>query len=386
VLAWHTDRLYRSFRDLEPFVGAVEAAQIPVATVQAGTMDLASPTGRMIARILGSVAAQEVEHKSVRQKRKAEELARAGKPNGGGMRPYGYERGGMIVRSDEAVVIREAASRILAGESTYEVARDLAERNIPTSTGAEWTYRLLRRTLRLPRLAGLRTHEGELYQGTWPAILDRGTWDALQERLAVRRPRGAGGRGRREYLLTGFLRCGRCGGSLRGHPNHGKRSYACLSESGGCGKIRIVAEPTEAVIAEALFSAIDGGAVGKALAAAAEDAAGAEVMSSIEADRASLDELSRDYYARKAITRSEYEAARELLATRIARAEQALSRREETAVLVGMSSSDVAREAWEGWETSDRRELLAALIERIDVAPSTVYRFDPERLSIVWRA
>jgi DNA invertase Pin-like site-specific DNA recombinase len=384
VLAWHTDRLHRRFRDLEPFVDAVEAAGIPVATVKAGDLDVATASGRMLARILAAADAHEVERKSERQRAKAREIALAGRTNGGGLRPYGYKAGGMELEETEAELLREAARRVIDGESTYAIAADWRARGIRTGTGAEWSFRLLRRTLRLSRIAGLREYKGELYPAVWPAVLPRRTWDAVQRRLAVRRPAPRGGRG--TYLLTGLIECGRCGQPMRGHPNHGKRSYACLRESGGCGQMRIVAEPTEAVIAEAVFAAIDGGAVERALAVAAADAAGTELVERVTADRAALEELARDHYVEKAITRAEFFAARTELTERIARAEQALSKAEDTAALAGISSAAVARAAWPTWDTPRRRELLAALIEAVTIAPSTVYRFDPERLDIRWRA
>jgi site-specific DNA recombinase len=385
VIAWHSDRLHRRFRDLDPFIAAVEDAKIPVATVMAGEIDLATASGRMVARMLAAADAHEVERKSERQLRKALEMAQAGKANGGGMRAYGYERGGLEIRDDEAELIREAARRVIAGESTYAIAEDWRSRGIRTSTGAEWSYRILRRTLLLPRLAGVREHHGELYPAEWPAILQRKTWDAVGRRLAVRHPRGAGGRGR-EYLLTGLIRCGRCGEAMRGHPNQGKRSYACLTEGGGCGKLRIIAEPTEQVIAEAIFSAIDGGAVNRALAAASADDAGAEMVEQIAADRAGLDQLARDHYVDRSITREEFFAAREELSLRIAASEAKLSRNADTAVLAGVTSGAVARAAWAEHETRWRRELLATLIDRIDVQPSRVFRFDPDRLGVIWKA
>jgi DNA invertase Pin-like site-specific DNA recombinase len=385
VIAWHTDRLHRRFRDLEPFVDAVEAAGIPVATVKAGELDVATASGRMLARILAAADAHEVERKSERQRAKAREIALAGRTNGGGMRPYGYKTGGLEIEETEAEHLREAARRVIAGESVYAIVADWRERGIRTSTGAEWSFRLLKRTLRLSRLAGLREYEGDLHPAVWPAVLNRRTWDAVQRRLAVHHVHDRRG-GRGYYLLTGWMVCGRCAHPMRGHPVHGKRSYGCLKDAGGCGRLRIIAEPTEQIVAEAIFEAIDSGAVKRALAAASSDAAGAGAVEQIAQDRAALDELSRDHYVARVISRSEFLAAREDLARRIARAEQALARSEDTAVLAGVSSGDIARMLWAEQGQAWRRDLVGALVESITVAPATTHRFDPERLSIRWRA
>ena len=54
-------------------------------TVSGGVYDLRTPTGRMQARIVGSVARFESEHKGERQRAKADELAACGLPPGGGV-------------------------------------------------------------------------------------------------------------------------------------------------------------------------------------------------------------------------------------------------------------------------------------------------------------
>jgi site-specific DNA recombinase len=63
VIAWHTDRLHRSPTELEEYIDLSERRGVATHTVQAGTIDLATPSGRMTARILGAVARQESEHK-----------------------------------------------------------------------------------------------------------------------------------------------------------------------------------------------------------------------------------------------------------------------------------------------------------------------------------
>jgi hypothetical protein len=81
-----------------------------------GERDLGTHDGRLMARIQGAVARKESDDKSRRIKRKAQELAVAGKVAGGGSRPFGYEADKRTVRESEAVVIRECARRLLAGE------------------------------------------------------------------------------------------------------------------------------------------------------------------------------------------------------------------------------------------------------------------------------
>jgi site-specific DNA recombinase len=102
VLAWHTDRLHRTPLELEEFIDICETKGLAVETVKAGPIDLSTPAGRAIARTLCAWARYESEHKAERIRRKALELAQAGKRSGGGSRPYGYLEDRLTIREDEA--------------------------------------------------------------------------------------------------------------------------------------------------------------------------------------------------------------------------------------------------------------------------------------------
>ena len=89
VIAWHPDRLYRRAVDLEEFVTIAEAHALPVQTVTAGTVDLSTASGRMVARMLGAAAQHEVDHARERSRRAKAQAAVDGRYRGG-PRPYGY--------------------------------------------------------------------------------------------------------------------------------------------------------------------------------------------------------------------------------------------------------------------------------------------------------
>ncbi|HEY2206700.1 MAG TPA: recombinase family protein, partial [Pseudonocardia sp.] len=159
VIAWHTDRLHRSPRELEEFIDICETNRVQIETVKAGPVDLSTPAGRAVARTLGAWARYESEHKAERNKRKALELAQAGKFSGGGFRPYGYNDDRLTIREQEGTFVREAVRRVLAGETVRTVARDFNARGVPTSTGKAWTAQTLKRMLVSGRLSGQRDHQ-----------------------------------------------------------------------------------------------------------------------------------------------------------------------------------------------------------------------------------
>jgi DNA invertase Pin-like site-specific DNA recombinase len=150
------DRLTRSPRELEDVIDLHDSQGIALGTVT-GEIDLSTPTGRMVARTLGAAARHESEHKAERQRRERLQKAQAGQPSTG-TRGYGYT----AIIDAEAAVIREAATRVLAGESLRSVAFDFNDRAIPSATGKQWSPGALRAVLVSGRISGRREYHGQI--------------------------------------------------------------------------------------------------------------------------------------------------------------------------------------------------------------------------------
>src|SRR5258707_11593532 len=116
LICWHTDRLYLSMKDLERLIEVADAARVQIRTVNGGDLDLSTSSGRMLARILGSVARQESEHKGERQRRANAQARATGKWNRAGHRVFGYTRDGVPLEP-EATIVRQAVHDVLAGKS-----------------------------------------------------------------------------------------------------------------------------------------------------------------------------------------------------------------------------------------------------------------------------
>ena len=320
VIAWHPDRLHRQPRELEHFIAAVDAAGAPVSTVTAGDLDLSTAEGRLHARITGAVARHESEHKSERIRRKALELAQAGKVSGGGTRPFGYESDRRTLRESEADLIRAAAAEVLAGGTLWGICNRWNAEGVATVTGAQWRPQILRGILTRGRIAGWREHKGELVaEAEWPAIITRADLERL--RAMFRDPSRRTNRRSTRYLLTGGVaRCGLCHVPLvaRGR-GEGTRGYVCATQYGGCGKVRVTAEPFEDYVAAEVLKALDRPALWEGLAEAERKKGPDEsaILDEIAADEASLEELAADYYVRKAVPKRSFLAAQSQLEARI---------------------------------------------------------------------
>jgi site-specific DNA recombinase len=393
VVAWHPDRMHRHPRDLEEFIEVVESAGARVETVKAGQLDFATPSGRMVARLLGATARYESEHKAERQRRKHQELAAAGKDAGGG-RPFGYNDDRMTTRPDEAKLIKEAVDRALGGESLRSICRDWTARGVPTVTGAAWSSQVMRRMLASARISGRREHRGTLNgsrkdmgkitsdHAVWTAIISPADSDRIRAMLSD--PARRANTYAREYLLTGGIaRCGLCGKPLIARPrgDH-RRSMVCASGPGfhGCGKIRVLAEPVEDLIAEAVLQAVDGGALASAMAQQ-DDHEATEGLLALEAK---LAELGRAW-ADDEITRGAWDAARGRLEGRRASLQRRVDAQRRAHDLDGLP--DPLRAAWPSLPIFKRRAIIQALIEAVDVGPAVKGRnyFDPARVSVRWK-
>jgi DNA invertase Pin-like site-specific DNA recombinase len=390
LVVWHLDRLTRHPRDLEAFIDLCEGARIEALGCVTGDVDLGTPVGRLTARMLGGLARYESDHKSERILRKHEELASAGKPSGGGSRPFGYEADKVTIRESEAVVVREIARRFLAGESIKSVSADLNERGITGANGGRWEPNAVRRLLNSPRIGGMREHKGEVVaEAVWPGIISKA--DSTKIRAILADPERNTHRHGRRYLLRRLLRCGQCGEYLHSRPrNDGKRRYVCAKGPGfaGCGHCYINADEVETWTVEACFRRLDTPGLADALAEVnADDPEAERWQEEVDEAQEQLDELAA-MWAAKEITRGEYITARGPIEERRTAARKQIAEASRVTVLDGwVGNSAELRDAWETLDMTRQHAIISAVLDHVVVGPARrgYNRFDWSRLEPRWR-
>lgn len=381
LMVWKIDRLARSLREFMRAVDTLDAAKV-VLTSYSDPVDTSSPMGRAMLQVVGVFAELESSTISYRVKSALALRAQNGGASVGGRRTFGYNRDGSV-NDTEAELLREAARRFLAGESLSSIVKGWNAAGIPTGSGNEWGPSVLGRLLARERIAGLRRHGQTVYPGTWEPIIDMDTHLALLEALEDSRRRSVR-RGMARNLLTGIARCGLCGAGLGTRTSRADNlSYVCVNAPGrkGCGKVRIVGAAAEALVRDELFAALAGGAA----VPAPDDGDLAAVEAGLALDRAALEQLSRDHYVDRLITRPEFIAARQRLQERVAEAEASIARGRRQAAPEMPADLEAA---WAAEGAEWRRKLLLTVIDHITVLPAKVgtNRFDPERITIAWRA
>jgi len=207
IVAWHVDRLTRKLTELEHLIVLSERTGVRVATVS-GDLDLTTDSGRLVGRILASVARGEVERKGARQKAANAQRADQGRPPTA--RAYGYAADG-TVSSEEAAVVRTMFERFAAGAPITSILAALHRDEVPNSRGRPWGRSGVRDALLNPRYIGERWAHGEyVCAGTWEALVDPDTFAAVGARLRDPiRLHGHDGSARK-HLGSGLYRCGVC--------------------------------------------------------------------------------------------------------------------------------------------------------------------------------
>lgn len=389
VVAWHPDRLHRSPRQLEDFIDLIDVTGAAVATVTAGEYDLATPTGRQTARIVGAVARGESEHKAERIRRKHRELAEAGKVNGGWPRAFGFEKGNLEVRESEAALIREAVAYLLAGGSIRGLCNEWNARGIKSVKGGTWHPHVMKRMVTSWRICGWRSHHDEpVAEAGWPPIVEREAVERL--RFLLNDPLRLTRYSTRRYLLTGGIaRCGLCDAPLVARPKADKqRCYVCATGAGfsGCGGIRVLAEPLEELVVGDLMRRLDTPELAAELRERTKKHDTLGLAKTIEDAEARLDQLARDFGAGD-ITRREWLSAKQAAQAKLDLARRQLGQETEVAVLDGVVGAGVLSAQWPDLSQDRRRAIMTAVVDRVTVGPAVRGRnfFDPTRVEITWR-
>lgn len=248
IVTYWGDRLVRQPRDLEDLLDLRDNHSIRVASI-AGQYDFDNPDHLMMMRWEVARACNESDTISRRQKAQYVRLHARGltRPGGWGGRSFGFEPDGITHVPAETQLVREAAGRVLAGESARAIAADFTARGVRSTAGNAVAPDVLRKMLARPRYAGLMP-DG-VHQAAWEPVLDRETWEAVGAVLAVRGSRYTFGpvTGRR-YLLTGIARCGECRSPMQIRHSSDKRytGYGCVQP--GCMRVQRSVELLDAYV------------------------------------------------------------------------------------------------------------------------------------------
>lgn len=391
IAARHMDRLLRRLAEFEFVLERCQKTGTAIVSAADG-VDTSSDGGRLVARILSSVAQGEVERKSARQRSAVLQAASQGRWVGG-RRAFGYEVDGVTIREAEAALIRQGYADILAGESLAEVARRWAAAGSVTSQGKPWARHAVKDVLTNPRHAGLRRHRatedrsmirqnpeiGITGKAEWLGTVDESTWRAAVRVLCDpgRYRPARGGKG----LLTGLAICGVCEQTVhRGGGAHaGVPTYRCTSGAHVARK----SEPVDEYVTEVAIGRLTQSDAAQLWTAEQPDASGLMVEADIlRQELAGIDQDRTDGL----IDRVRWRAMNERVTRRLDEVRAQIAAAGTTSPLAIVASDDV-RGAWLALSVAQRRNIVAALMTPVLHLPGRGTRtFRPETVEIRWKS
>jgi len=361
------DRMFRSLRDLEDVIEiCLETGAVLIAA--SGEIDLSHDQGRLVARLLTSVAKAETERKGARQRDANDQAARAGKRRAGGPRPFGYEDDHVNPRPAEADAIQWAADALLGGASVSAVMREWNGRGLVTAQGGKpFGRQSVLVVMRNPRNAGLAVlpgrdgkRHGEITgTGEWEPVLAEETWRAVDALLADpgrKPPKGV------RTLLGGLAAC-LCGNVTEGAPSHrGYQVYRCRPATRGDRPgphVALRAGPVDRWVEDAVLEALGRPELAGLIDPPKHvDTAG--LRAEAAAIRRNLDEMGADRVV-GLVTRTQMLAATERGNARLAEIGAELAETAGKGALAPFTRGQAAKDVWDALDLSRKREVIRAL-------------------------
>lgn len=380
IIAWHEDRLLRTNKDLERVIDLDGAVHF----VTHGRLDLATPTGRAVARTVTAWSHHEAEHKAQRQRLANKQRAERGEPWRGNVRLFGYTLAFDLVPA-EAERAAEAYAAVLAGTSLRALAARWAAAGVVNVSGQPFNSRRLVEVLRRPIYAGRRHYRGEdIGPCTAPAVVDLDTFAAVQVILndPSRRTTDKGGRGPL-CLLSGVARCGRCEGPMTagvGTANSAAHTRYRTLTCRGCLGLSRKEEPIEEFVTAVVLARMRRPDFAELLEAPAPDLA--PLRARAGELRAQRDELAADLtvdlsFAAKRDAR---------LRAELEKVETEIADRSRGGALAPFAGGRDPGEVWQALDLVGRRAVVRELIDVVILpVPRGARVFDPDSLTIDWK-
>ena len=238
ILVWKLSRFARNREDSIIYKSLLRKHGIQVISINEPVED--TPSGRMLEGIIEVI--DEFYSASLSQDvlRGMRENAGRGFCNGG-RAPYGYIRvkvqDGATSRTKlgpdpkTAPIVQRIFRECLAGKGLKAIARGLNADALASSTGKKWGTTSIEKIVhneaytgalvwgKRPRTQGAKNRFAPLRtEGAWAPLIDQTVFAQVQAKLAARAPRAIHPREvDSPYLLSGIMRCGKCGAAMVGH-------------------------------------------------------------------------------------------------------------------------------------------------------------------------
>ncbi|WDL96367.1 recombinase family protein [Alicyclobacillus sp. ALC3] len=395
VLVYKLDRLTRNVMDLYQLLQHFERYRVGFKSATE-VFDTTSAMGRLFITIVAAMAQWEREQLAERTRMGQLEMTRQGRWSGG--KPafgYDYTDGTLLPREDQAQVVREIFRRYVAGDGLKQILNWLNKpADMQPSPGTRWTQTALKYVLRNPLYAGYvrygyrtgggrRTDDAVVVDGVHEGIVDRKTFERAQD-IREGRARMPSRSGTGTYSLTGVLRCGLCGSAMHGVSHYrtrksdGKvyRQYMCVEKvhTKLCSMPRMMESRLEEAILSKLeayhYDLLEGRATD--VVADADDGQSNNIdaaLNKLQERRARwMDAYDKEIIDSEQLRNRLQQLTEEEMDLRVQLQALPTPQRRSPEMIADILRS--FRAMWDTAEPSERKELIRAVVERIDVHPN----------------
>lgn len=261
VLAWKSNRIGRNM--MQALVNESRLVDCGVKVFYAEEDFDDNAAGRFALRSMMNVNQFYIENMAEDVKRGLYDNAKKGLVNGS--LPLGYKRGAdgkPEIDEPKAAIVREIYTRVAAGELFASIADDLNARGIKTARGREWNKGSFHVLCHNDRYRGIYMYGDIRIPGGMPRIISDELFYDAQEAYGMKKDNryGRARHGAENYLLTGKLYCGHCGGYMVGISGTSKTGemhyyYACQKHrlEHTCEKKAIRRDVIENAVARAIM-------------------------------------------------------------------------------------------------------------------------------------
>lgn len=213
VLVTQLDRLSRSQKDVLFLIEDVFNKNDVSFYSLKETLDTSTPFGKAMIGILAVFA--QFEREQIRERMVSGKIgrAKAGKIMSWVITPFGYKKDGdtFVINEPQAKVVKKMFEWYLENQSIMGLVYHLndlghQEKEVP------WSHHTVRVVLTNPVYCGYNQYKNKIYKGNHEPIIDKKTFDLAQELIEERRVTATNPRPfRTKYMLSGLLRCAKCG-------------------------------------------------------------------------------------------------------------------------------------------------------------------------------
>ena len=215
VLVYKLDRFARNRYDSAMYKNMLKKHDVKVISVMENISD--SPEGIILESVLEGMAEYYSANLSQNIKRGMTENALQGKYNGGGC-PIGYkisEDKHFEIDEMGAKIVKEVFDMYADGKNSADIIRYCNAKGYKTLKGLPFNRNSVSRILTNEKYCGVYRHSGIVLENGIPAIISKELFEKVNVMYKKNYSSRARGKAKIDYILSGKLYCGHCGGRMR---------------------------------------------------------------------------------------------------------------------------------------------------------------------------